>query len=50
VAAAGDFAFVARGAFLGMGEPATDRVLPQPAAPDEQRLVELCARTGIELL
>ncbi|HEX4867467.1 MAG TPA: cupin domain-containing protein [Acidimicrobiales bacterium] len=36
--------------FLGMGEPATERVLPVPGAPDEQRLAELCARTGIELL
>ena len=36
--------------FLAMGEPATERALPQPAAPDEERLVALCARTGIELL
>jgi len=36
--------------FLGMGEPATERALPQPGAPDERRLVELCARTGIELV
>jgi quercetin dioxygenase-like cupin family protein len=36
--------------FLSMGEPATERRLPQPGAPDESRLVELCARTGIELL
>ena len=36
--------------FLGMGEPATERALPTPAAPDEDRLVALCARTGIELL
>jgi quercetin dioxygenase-like cupin family protein len=36
--------------FLSMGEPATERVLPQPAAPDEDRLVALCARTGIELV
>ena len=36
--------------FLGMGTPATERRLPEPAAPDEARLVALCARTGIELL
>ena len=36
--------------FLGMGTPATERRLPEPAAPDESRLVELCARTGIQLL
>ncbi len=36
--------------FLGMGEPATERTLPQPGPPDEARLVELCGRTGIELL
>lgn len=36
--------------FLGMGQPATERALPQPAAPDERRLGELCARMGIELL
>ena len=35
--------------FHTMGQPASDRVLPSPAAPDEARLVELCARTGIEL-
>jgi hypothetical protein len=36
--------------FLGMGEPATARVLPQPGAPDEDRLMALCERTGIELV
>lgn len=36
--------------FKAMGEPATTRVLPQPTAPDEDRLVTLCARTGIELV
>ena len=36
--------------FLGMGTPATERRLPEPGAPDEARLVELCARTGIELV
>jgi quercetin dioxygenase-like cupin family protein len=36
--------------FLGMGQPATARVLPQPAAPDEDRLLALCAQTGIELV
>jgi len=35
--------------FHAMGQPASARVLPSPAAPDEARLVELCARTGIEL-
>ena len=36
--------------FLGMGTPATERRLPEPAAPDESLLVELCTRTGIKLL
>ena len=36
--------------FTGMGDPATERALPTPSAPDEHRLVELCARTGIELV
>jgi quercetin dioxygenase-like cupin family protein len=36
--------------FMGMGEPATERVLPHPAAPDEARLAALTARTGIELV
>ena len=36
--------------FFGMGDPATARVLPPPAAPDEAKLVALCERTGIELV
>ena len=36
--------------FLGMGQPATERTLPVPAAPDVDRLMALTARTGIELL
>jgi hypothetical protein len=36
--------------FLGMGEPATHRGLPTPGAPDESKLVDLCIRTGIELV
>jgi mannose-6-phosphate isomerase-like protein (cupin superfamily) len=36
--------------FLGMGEPATERRLPEPGAPDEARLIELTARTGIQLV
>lgn len=36
--------------FLGMGEPATERALPVPGAPDEERLGVLCDRMGIELL
>ena len=36
--------------FLGMGEPATERALPTPGAPDVDRLVELCDRTGIALV
>ena len=36
--------------FLGMGEPATERALPAPTAPDVDRLMVLTARTGIELL
>ena len=35
--------------FLGMGEPATERALPEPMAPDVDRLMVLTARTGIEL-
>lgn len=36
--------------FLGMGEPATERRLPEAGAPDLDRLAQLCARTGIELV
>ena len=36
--------------FLGMGEPATERALPQPKAPDADRLSRLCDRTGIVLV
>ena len=36
--------------FLGMGQPATERVLPVPGPPDVDRLLELTARTGIELV
>ncbi|HUQ64466.1 MAG TPA: cupin domain-containing protein [Acidimicrobiales bacterium] len=36
--------------FLGMGQPATARILPPPGAPDVEQLVALCARTGIELV
>ncbi len=36
--------------FTTMGQPATERALPTPSAPDEERLVELSARAGIELL
>jgi len=36
--------------FLGMGTPATERALPTPGAPDVDRLVELCDRTGIALV
>ncbi len=36
--------------FLGMGEPATERALPEPAAPDVDRLTALCERTGIQLV
>ena len=36
--------------FLGMGQPATERALPEPTAPDVDRLMVLTARTGIELL
>jgi quercetin dioxygenase-like cupin family protein len=35
---------------LAMGEPATESVLPVPAAPDLDRLMALCARTGIEIV
>jgi uncharacterized cupin superfamily protein len=36
--------------FLGMGTPATERELPIPGAPDVEKLVELCDRTGIALV
>ncbi|HYD08550.1 MAG TPA: cupin domain-containing protein [Acidimicrobiales bacterium] len=36
--------------FHGAGTPASDRVLPQPSAPDLDRLAIECARTKIELL
>jgi mannose-6-phosphate isomerase-like protein (cupin superfamily) len=36
--------------FLGMGEPAAERALPEPKAPDLDRLMTLTARTGIELV
>jgi glyoxylate utilization-related uncharacterized protein len=36
--------------FLGMGTPATERVLPPPAAPDLDRLAVLTAEMGIELV
>jgi quercetin dioxygenase-like cupin family protein len=36
--------------FLGMGQPATARVLPQPGPPDEERLIALTRRTGIKLV
>ena len=36
--------------FLGMGEPATARVLPEPKAPDVDRLVVLTEQMGIELV
>jgi quercetin dioxygenase-like cupin family protein len=36
--------------FLAMGTPATERVLPVPGPPDEQKLAAECARTSIDLL
>jgi mannose-6-phosphate isomerase-like protein (cupin superfamily) len=33
-----------------MGEPATERVLPQPSAPDLDKLTKLCAKYQIDLL
>jgi mannose-6-phosphate isomerase-like protein (cupin superfamily) len=36
--------------FVRMGEPATERALPIPAAPDEDRLLALTSRMGIELV
>ena len=36
--------------FLAMGQPASERALPQPAAPDGGRLAELADSMGIELL
>lgn len=36
--------------FFAMGDPAPERRLPEPAAPDMDRLVELAGRSGIEFL
>ena len=36
--------------FQGMGTPAAERELPTPGAPDVEKLVELCDRTGIALV
>lgn len=36
--------------FTAMGEPAAERVLPTPTAPDTTRLAALCRQTGIELV
>ncbi len=36
--------------FFAMGTPATERALPTPGAPDVDRLVEVCDRTGIALV
>ena len=36
--------------FVSMGTPATERALPTPGAPDVDRLMELCDRTGIALV
>jgi mannose-6-phosphate isomerase-like protein (cupin superfamily) len=36
--------------FVAMGRPATESVLPEPSPPDVDRLVALCARTGIEIV
>jgi quercetin dioxygenase-like cupin family protein len=36
--------------FVGMGQPATERALPVPGAPDGERLMALCAHNGIELV
>ena len=36
--------------FTSMGTPATERALPTPGAPDLDRLMELCDRTGIALV
>jgi quercetin dioxygenase-like cupin family protein len=36
--------------FFAMGDPAPERRLPEPSAPDVDRLVSLAGRSGIELL
>ncbi len=36
--------------FVAMGEPATARALPEPAAPDLDRLLVLTEQMGIELV
>jgi len=36
--------------FLAMGEPATERALPEPKAPDLDRLLVLTEQMGIELV
>ena len=33
-----------------MGEPATERILPTPEAPDMEKLTRLCAKYGIDIL
>lgn len=33
-----------------MGEPATERVLPKPAAPNMEKLARLCEKYGIDIL
>lgn len=33
----------------GIGEPATARVLPEPSAPDERKMIELYDRIGIAM-
>lgn len=36
--------------FFAMGDPAPERRLPEPSAPDVDRLVSLAGRSGIEFL
>jgi quercetin dioxygenase-like cupin family protein len=36
--------------FFSMGDPAPERRLPEPSAPDVDRLVSLAGRSGIEFL
>ena len=38
------------GMMMEMGEPAKELVLPEPKEPDVERLTQVCARYGIEIL
>ncbi len=39
-----------QGMMMEMGEPAAERVLPEPKAPDMEKLIRLCAKYQIDIL